>query len=259
MGYLSSWRPTPTFGAGQVLNQWGNYSPAPAAGGGYMTTPANALMSEVERQRLAANAANEARYGAIRGGGSDTQTANGGYMGLYDRGMDYLKQQTDQQYKDISGDWGQREAQGIQSLAARGMGNSTILNTMRAGYERGKQADLNRAKDAAMNRNLSWDQSLSKQGLDFMERREDVGPDLSMYAGLMQGAGQYGGGSGLLYGGRYMGGRSGLGAQVAQGGGGYGGYGEHYQGGPAYGAMPGAQPADQKYAYYNWMKNAGWM
>ncbi len=63
-------------------------------------------------------------------------------------------QNSGQQAADIRSGYQAQEAAGMQALARTGMANTTIAPTMRTGYEREKQASLNRNADANLRTQL---------------------------------------------------------------------------------------------------------
>lgn len=76
-----------------------------------------------------------------------------------------------------------QQAQATQGLISRGLGSTTITESARRGI----------ASDAETARQ-QLGEGIAVQKAGIMERRTDVGPDLGMFANLLQAAGQGGGG-----------------------------------------------------------------
>ena len=131
-----------------------------------------------------ANANNEARY----------QDILGGYQSRYERNLEDLKGMGAQEERDINDRYRSEEARRRQQLIGRGLGNSSVVNTMQMGNERERANDQGRLNDRLRQQRLTLDAGLSGDTLQFMERRNDTGPDLRMLAQLSQGVGQAGGG-----------------------------------------------------------------
>lgn len=163
-----------------------NYG-AGAGGGG--------LAGSYQQAMDAANQANEARYGDILRG----------YQSRYDRVMGLLDGMGQQEGRDINEQYDQSFARGQQDLIGRGLGNSTVMSTMRMGNDRERASSLGRLNERVRQQAMSTDTGLSGDLLSFMERRNDVGPNLEMLARLYQQQGAsgygYGGGGGYGYGG----------------------------------------------------------
>jgi len=188
-----------------------------------------------------ANEANERRYASILSGyddrlgkfGSTTKTINKGYDSLIDR----QERIGDSQRLDLQDQYGRALGNTRASMISRGLGNSTLSDSAR----RGVDYDLARSKIALedslareyagvygqklgfMERaNLFGTAGLRKDKLDFMERKQELGPQAELYAQLAnlagQGAGGYAMGGGFTAG--PMGGGGGGGGGVRGGGGG---------------------------------------
>lgn len=164
---------------------------------------AKGIMGRYDFLMNKANQANEARYGDILGQ----------YGQRFDRNMGMLEGVGAQAKADINDSSNAQRASMMQRLTDLGMSNTTIAPTMAMGVERERVANQNRLADQLATQKLSADASLSKDKLDFMERREDVGPDLGMYAQLMMDAANGPGGGGGLggpgFGGEFGGGPGG--------------------------------------------------
>jgi len=123
----------------------------------------NDIMRRFEAAQLAANQANEKRYQDILASLSGMGTA--------------ARTRVAQQ---------KTQAQGgaDQDLISRGLGNTTIRQSVQRGI----------ASDAEL-ANQSIDEQVTGMRAGVMERRNDTGPDLSMYANLLQAAAAAGDGS----------------------------------------------------------------
>lgn len=116
------------------------------------------IIKQMQTAQEKANLLNEQRY----------QQILAQYEGLGQAGRARIEQQTQQ-----------RQAQATQSLTSRGLGGTTITSAVERGI----------ASDAEMQRQ-QLEESVSMQKAGVMERRTDVGPDLGMFANLLQIAGQ---------------------------------------------------------------------
>lgn len=112
------------------------------------------IVSRFEKAQADANAANEQRYQQI---------------------LSSLGGQGKSAYRRI--DQGTTQALGAsdQDLTSRGLGNTTIRSTA----QRGIRSDAENAK-------LAVDEQVAGMKAGVMERRNDIGPDFSMYANLLQ-------------------------------------------------------------------------
>lgn len=199
-------------------------------------------MEDLTRQMEAAyrqtRAANERRYQEVRqilgqqqqDVSSAFEAAQAEKTGMYDEKiLPYLRQRYDtamgylqgfgtQQRQDIERSYEQQAARAKQDLVTSGLSGSTVAPSIRAGYERRKQEDLNRFRDYIAQLNLgthlgaSADVAKAMQqrahavptaqdilGLQapttnlagFMERRQDVGPTLQDIAAITSMASGY--------------------------------------------------------------------
>lgn len=164
-------------------------------------TPSNSqnLTTEYQKAFDEAKASNEKRYG-------DISTQYGTQRADYERrlatGMGFLDNAGLQQSKDIVANWEAQKGKGVQNLVDAGFYNSTVKPTMEMGYESQKQADLARLNESLNQQRLQTYGQLSgdvlnsnQRFLNFQENRTDAYPDASMYAQLMQQAGQSGSGA----------------------------------------------------------------
>ena len=144
--------------------------------GGYGGGSAGGIAGDFQRGFDDARQANDARYRDILEG--------------YDSRMGYLQNAGAQENADINQAYDAQKASGLQSLTGRGLGNSTIVNTMGMGYDRERADSIGRLEERLRNQYLNT----QKDTLDFMERRTDSYPDLNMLGQIGQMQGQSGGG-----------------------------------------------------------------
>ncbi len=135
----------------------------------------------------------------------------------YTRNMKDLEGAGQQEASDIRDSWASQGANAQQDLTARGLGGTTIMPTMKQGIQRQQNNDLGRLNervrqqridtdsrlsgdalgalsafnqtyaDAAKNygnQNFAFQTGVTKDALNFQERRDDVGPDFGQYAQL---------------------------------------------------------------------------
>lgn len=125
-------------------------------GGG--TSALQGIIKQMQAAQKKANLANEQRY----------QQILSSFEGLGKAGRARIEEQTIQ-----------RQAQATQSLTSRGLGSTTITSAVERGI----------ASDAELQRQ-QLEEAVTVQKAGVMERRTDVGPDLGMFASLLQSAGQ---------------------------------------------------------------------
>ena len=130
----------------------------PGYGGGGGTSGLQDIIKQMQAAQEKANLMNEQRY----------QQVLGQYANLGKAGQARIEQQTTR-----------RQAEATQGLTSRGLGSTTITSAVERGI----------AGDAEMQQQqLSESVAMQKAGV--MERRTDTGPDMSMFANLLQQAGQ---------------------------------------------------------------------
>jgi hypothetical protein len=156
-----------------------------------------ALMKQYTDAQEKANAENEKRY----------QQALGLYDTLGKSGAEDITKQT-----------GQQQAGARQNLVERGLGNTTIGSSVATGIASQGQSNL-----------LRLQESLASQKAGLMERRNDQGPNLGLYANLLQQANSKPSAVGQPFGGNINAGGGGeggggiSGGTMSMGGGGGGG------------------------------------
>ena len=129
-----------------------------SSGGGGGGTGLQDIIKQMQASQEKANLVNEQRYRDILGT----------FENLGQAGRARIQQQT-----------AQRQSAATQGLISRGLGNTTIT----AAAERGI------ASDAELQRQ-QLEETVSVQKAGVMERRTDTGPDLGMFASLLQTAAQ---------------------------------------------------------------------
>ena len=125
----------------------------PARGGGLQD-----IVAQMQAAQEKANLLNEQRYRQVLAQ----------FEGLGQAGRARIEQQT-----------AQRQAEAVQSLTSRGLGGTTVTSAVERGIA--GESELQRQQ---------LEESVAMQRAGVMERRTDVGPDLGMFANLLQMAGQ---------------------------------------------------------------------
>ena len=162
----SAWKRRGSSGAGGANSDWAE------------------LIDEYQKAYEEAKKANEERY----------QDILKGYEDRYSRAMEYIESRNLQGQEDIASRWEAEAAKGQQDLTDRGFAGTTVLPTMRMGYEREKEAELRRLENDILQQKLGTDAPLSGDILAFKERREDEYPGPpEKYWELLKQSGQYGG------------------------------------------------------------------
>jgi hypothetical protein len=147
-------------------------------------SPYQQFSTEWQKAYEEAKTTNEKRYEEILKGYQDRYAAAMGEIGK----MGATEEQTiGRQYQGLGSQVG-------QNLISSGLYGTTVLPTMGMGVQREKSsALLSLAERLAMMR-AQTGAGLSGDTLGFMERREDVYPDMGLYSQLAQLLGQSGGG-----------------------------------------------------------------
>lgn len=131
--------------------------------------------------------ANNSRYEAILQGYSDR----------YARGIANLEGLGATESADIARKYSQAGAQQTQSLASRGLGNTTVVNAVAQGNLRNQTREQGALQERVRQQRLNTDAQLSGDKLQFQERRTDAYPDPSMLMQLGLAMGQGRGASGI--------------------------------------------------------------
>jgi len=206
----------------------GSGNPAPDPSKVQRTVPQYAQVAgDVMQANETAKAANEDRYRQIlekygqRYGEAQNrynqmgQALMGGYANRYKAGMGLLENSGVQHKADIADAYAKQAASSRQGLINQGLASSTIMPTVQRGVEDAKQAELRRAEEGLRQQRVSAHSQLAgdqlnaleragtgqihglaglyKEGLDFMERRNDPYTDPSALYSLSQQYGQAGG------------------------------------------------------------------
>lgn len=159
-------------GGGTRQSSGGFYSGG--GGGGFNSE----FFKKYEDAYAAAKAANEKRYGEILSG--------------YDKQYASLEGAGKQEGLDISERWKNANTQGQQGLVSSGLSSTTVAPTLAAGYVKREGQDQSRLQERIQQQRLGIDTNR----LNFMERRDDVYPDLNLYATLAKNMGSGGVGMG---------------------------------------------------------------
>ena len=167
--------------------QYGQPGMGPSAGG---TGAAQAGSTEwlqnfyanADKAQAEAKAANEARYNEI----------NKGYQDRYAGAAKDLQGLGASEQKAIDDRFHQGQASAAQDLISRGLGNTTIRSSVMRGYDAARSREQTQlAVDNAKLR-LQYLPPMEGERLQFMERRNDVGPDVGQFASLNQSLGAAG-------------------------------------------------------------------
>ncbi|MEM9354580.1 MAG: hypothetical protein AAGB04_00060 [Pseudomonadota bacterium] len=127
-------------------------------------------LTSFEEQRAAANAANEERY----------QEGKGELSSLRDRTMERVSNYGEASRQDLEERFANQLGDIKAQLQASGLGNSTILAPFIQRNERDLAREVLRLSENVDDRAARYDQSLSNNLVDFIERRTDAAPDLSV-------------------------------------------------------------------------------
>ena len=144
------------------------------------------MIKQMQSKYDEANAANESRYGDILGQ----------YEDRYNRNTAELDKIGQTRRADINRDFDNLGTRQSQDLISRGLSTSTVAPTVQSANMRNRQAAMTAADESAARAKIDIDSQLSGDKLNFMERRNDVGPDLGMIADLAMKAGEWGRGMG---------------------------------------------------------------
>lgn len=139
------------------------------------------LKAEYEKAFNEAKQANEQRYGQILGG----------YESLYNDTMTGLEGMGDAARNDVNTGYNKAFSQSMQGLVNAGMANSTILPSVSLNNSRQRTDALNSLNETLRREKLGYMNNITNNKLNFMERREDTYPDLSLFTNLMNNYGNY--------------------------------------------------------------------
>jgi len=159
------------------------------------------IISQFQAAQTAANTANEQRYKELLAALNNLGARTGGtyeeILGDLSNLGDSQRQRVDQNAARM---WGQAE----QDLISRGLGNTTLrFNAKRSVAEDAEQRmqeideQMSRQKAGEKERGAAADIDITRMLAGAIEGRNDIGPDLSTYANLLQQAAAAGDGSKL--------------------------------------------------------------
>lgn len=144
---------------------------------------ADKLSQEYQTKLDQANQKNESRYLDILAGRTDTRN----------RVLGDLKTFGQSQISDANDRYKSLNSQMQADIYSRGFGGSpSMLNSANRSSENARDRELNRINDDIINRRVAADASQSEGIAGFMERRNDVPPDLNQLIQLQQGLGRSG-------------------------------------------------------------------
>jgi hypothetical protein len=170
----------------------GNQMPMP---GGYPRKsgkPEPTLQEKLAQSYLdqinAANAKNEERY----------DQGLGLAIGARDRNMERIAALGAQGSADIREDYDKAGKAAYSDLVGRGLAGSTVTSAVAGNNLKEQTKSLARHQDYITRQQIDTDAGLSRNIQDFIERRNDVAPDVNQLIALSQGLGQ--GNNGMGYG-----------------------------------------------------------
>ena len=175
--------------SGATTPAGGNDAVMPPAAGAPTTTPAASpavssggqmyqqLIADFKAKMDASNAANESRYGEIKGG-YDAMQAN------VDQALAGLGTQA---RADIDTRYKQLGATQQQNLVSRGLAGTSVPFRAASGLETQKSGDINRLNEQIAQTKLGYQTDIAGNKLNFMERRNDTGPNMGQYLELLRG------------------------------------------------------------------------
>ena len=143
----------------------------------------DSLSAEYQQKLDQANQKNEDRYLDILYGRKGTK----------ERVLADLERFGNSQIADANDRYKALQSQMLADVHARGFGgSSSMINSANRSAETARGKELARIQDDIINRRTNADAGLSDSLYSFMERRNDVPPDLSQLIALQQGLGQSG-------------------------------------------------------------------
>lgn len=148
------------------------------------------LIDQLTGSRQEANAANEARFVEIKGLLESLMNRSGG---TYDQIIQNLSNQGRSAKYAIDQQSRRASASAAQDLTNRGLGNTTITSSVNRGilsdaYRAQQNVDeqIQAQRAGALENRLGRDIQTTGMLTGAIERRNDIGPDMSMYANLLQ-------------------------------------------------------------------------
>jgi len=138
------------------------------------------LIAEFEKAQAESKTANLQRFEEVKGG----------YTDLLNSALERVRGIGGQEKKDIVSRGEGQIARGQQDLISRGLTGTTIAPTVAQGFRRDTQAALARLSDRQTEREVGLTTDIEGKRLNFIERRNDIGPDAGLYANLLRDAGR---------------------------------------------------------------------
>lgn len=155
-----------------------------------MAVDISAIMKQLTDAQTQANTANEARYSQ---GLSTLQTGLGTARGLFSQARSALQNVGQSAASDINLGAKRSLASGKQNLISAGLGNTTITGSLQRGVEADRRRAMTQSEEslAQLQSGLATQEAGAELGAagslaSFMASRNDVGPDLGLYANLLQ-------------------------------------------------------------------------
>lgn len=158
-----------------------------ANGTGANGGPSGQLTAEQQAAYEQALANNDARYEDILRGYQQRQLNS----------RDMLNELAVQERADVDRRYDRQFAASEQDLIDRGLGNSTVRNSIKRGVEESRNSSQGQISDRLNQQQLALYTGMSGDQLAYMERRTDAYPDLALFAQLQQQYGASGADGGL--------------------------------------------------------------
>jgi len=150
----------------------------------------NNIIQQVQQAQNQANAANESRYKQLI---SAIQGLAGRTGNIYGQIMNNIGQMGQTQKTNIARKEKRQKANTAQDLISRGLGNTTIRQSAMRGVSSDAQRALQNLAEQQANMRASAlqskagsDQAVTGMLAQAIQARNDIGPNLSMYANLLQ-------------------------------------------------------------------------
>lgn len=163
--------------------EWWSRQPKKAQPAAPASNAAAGLPAQIDQQQQEANAANESRY----------QQGLGELNDLRKRAMEKLEGYGQARESRIEQQYGELGSRLGQSMVGRGLANTTAAATAQVGAEREKQGALSDWREQIGRYMTETDIGLTQNVADWIYKRNDTGPNVGMYAELMQRYGSAGG------------------------------------------------------------------
>lgn len=160
------------------------------------------IIQEFKDQLAKANEANEKRYQEIKGRKTafDKELRDFHSKRIADA-MSYIENAGESEKAELAMHWKGQTSEGMQNLVDRGLMGTTVAPTLKTGYSRAHQADLRKLNEAINQQKLQTSAQLTGDQIsalerssrdmdDFIERKQDIGPDYSTFLQLMESQGE---------------------------------------------------------------------